>query len=82
LLETLNAVRAVWPENLPLTIRFGVIEYDGNDEQTLNESIELIKQFKEIGADFVSVSVGFNTPDANIPWGPAFLAPIAKRVRD
>src|SRR5450830_1069854 len=29
LLETLAAVREVWPENLPLTARFGVIEYDG-----------------------------------------------------
>lgn len=81
LLETLDAVRKVWPDNLPLTIRFGVIEYDGDDEQTQAESIELVKQFKARGADFVSVSVGFNTPDANIPWGPAFLAPVAERVR-
>lgn len=35
LLETLAAVRKVWPEHLPLTARFGVIEYDGRDEQTL-----------------------------------------------
>lgn len=33
LLETLAAVFEVWPENLPLTARFGVIEYDGRDEQ-------------------------------------------------
>ncbi|HEX8406846.1 MAG TPA: NADH:flavin oxidoreductase/NADH oxidase, partial [Duganella sp.] len=32
LLETLKAVREVWPEHLPLTVRFGVIEYDGRDE--------------------------------------------------
>ncbi|RDV28922.1 NADH:flavin oxidoreductase/NADH oxidase [Alteromonas aestuariivivens] len=81
LLETLAAVREVWPDNLPLTVRFGVIEYDGDDEQTLSESIELIKRFKQQGADFVSVSVGFNIPDASIPWGPAFLAPIAERVK-
>ena len=37
LLETLKAVRAVWPEHLPLTIRFGVLEFDGRDEQTLLE---------------------------------------------
>ena len=29
----------------------------------------------------MSVSVGFSTPDARIPWGPAFLGPIAERVR-
>jgi len=81
LLETLSAVREVWPENLPLTIRFGVIEYDGRDEETLAESIDLVKGFLEGGTDLVSVSLGFNTPKAQIPWGPAFLAPIAERVR-
>ena len=40
--ETLAAIREVWPENLPLTARFGVLEYDGNDEQTLSESVQLV----------------------------------------
>jgi len=82
LLETLRAVREVWPEHLPLTVRFGVIEYDGRDEQTLLESIGLVGQFKQEGMDMVSVSVGFTIPQTAIPWGPAFLGPIAKRVRE
>ena len=81
LLETLQAVREVWPENLPLTARFGVIEYNGRDEETLSESIHLTRQFKQSGLDLLSVSMGFSTPDADIPWGPALLAPIAERVR-
>ena len=81
LLETLAAVREVWPEHLPLTARFGVIEYDGRDEVTLAESIELAIAFKEAGLDMLNVSVGFSTPNVNIPWGPAFLAPIAEKVR-
>ncbi|MDU3077088.1 MAG: NADH:flavin oxidoreductase/NADH oxidase, partial [Mixta calida] len=81
MLETLEAVRHVWPENLPLTARFGVIEYDGRDEETLAESIEVTRQMRANGLDLLSVSIGFSTPDANIPWGPAFLAPIAERVR-
>jgi 2,4-dienoyl-CoA reductase-like NADH-dependent reductase (Old Yellow Enzyme family) len=81
LLETLAAVREVWPEHLPLTVRFGVIEYDGRDEETLAESIQLAKWFKQGGLDLLSVSVGFSTPTAQIPWGPAFLAPVAERVR-
>lgn len=81
LLETLKAVRAVWPEHLPLTVRFGVIEYDGRDEQTLVESIALVRQFKAAGMDMLSVSVGFTIPDTAIPWGPAFLGPVAERVR-
>ncbi len=81
LLETLSAVRSVWPEDLPLTARFGVIEYDGRDEQTLKESIELIKLFKQQGLDMLSVSIGFSTPNANVPWADALLAPIAATVR-
>jgi 2,4-dienoyl-CoA reductase-like NADH-dependent reductase (Old Yellow Enzyme family) len=81
MLETLAAVREVWPEHLPLTARFGVIEYDGRDEETLVESIDLVKRLKHAGLDMLSVSVGFSTPTANIPWAPAFLAPIAGRVR-
>lgn len=81
LLETLRAVRAVWPENLPLTVRFGVIEYDGRDEETLLDSIGLVRQFKDAGMDMISVSVGFTIPGTAIPWGPAFMGPVAKRVR-
>ncbi|WP_413738156.1 NADH:flavin oxidoreductase/NADH oxidase [Sodalis sp. RH21] len=82
LLETLAAVRAEWPEHLPLTARFGVLEFDGRDEQTLGESIELTRRFRQGGLDMLSVSIGFSTPDANIPWAPAFMGPIAKRVRE
>ncbi|UWE16337.1 NADH:flavin oxidoreductase/NADH oxidase [Herbaspirillum huttiense] len=82
LLETLRAVREVWPEHLALTVRFGVLEYDGRDEQTLVDSIGVVRQFKEIGMDMISVTIGFTIPDVQIPWGPAFLGPIAKRVRE
>jgi len=80
--EMLTAVRKVWPENLPLTARFGVLEYDNKDEETLSESIRLVNEWKQIGLDMLSVSVGFTIPETNIPWGPAFLAPIAERVRN
>lgn len=79
--ETLAAVRAVWPEHLPLTARLGVIEFDGRDEETLAESIALARAFKADGLDLLSVSMGFSTPHAEIPWAPAFLAPVAARVR-
>jgi 2,4-dienoyl-CoA reductase-like NADH-dependent reductase (Old Yellow Enzyme family) len=81
ILETLQAVRDVWPENLPLAMRLGVIEFDGNDEETLNEAIELVKRLKANGLDFIDVSMGFSLGKANIPWGPAFLGPVAARVR-
>lgn len=81
LIETLQAVRQVWPSNLPLAVRFGVVEFDGRDEETLQESIALVKQFREAGLDFLNISIGFSTADANIPWGDAFMGPISQRVR-
>lgn len=79
--ETFAAVREVWPAHLPLTIRFGVLEFDDRDEQTLIESIDLTKQLKADGLDMISVSIGFSIPDSKIPWGPGFMGPIAERVR-
>jgi NADPH2 dehydrogenase len=79
--ETLAAVRGVWPDHLPLTMRLGVLEFDGRDKESLDQSIGLIRQFKDDGLDFVDVSMGFSTPEAKIPWGPAFMAPVAAQVR-
>lgn len=80
LLETLIAVRKVWPENRPLSIRFSVVEFDGDDERMLSEAIALLRRMKQEGLDFVDVSVGFNTPKARIPWAPNFMAEIAQQV--
>ena len=80
LFETLVAVREAWPQDRPLTVRLGVVEFDGN-EAMLGEAIALLSRMKEAGLDFVDVSIGFNTPDANIPWAPNFMADVARQVR-
>ncbi|EGB15732.1 NADH:flavin oxidoreductase/NADH oxidase [Pseudodesulfovibrio mercurii] len=80
--ETVAAVREVWPERLPLTARLGVIEFDGRDEATLADAVSLTRDFRSLGLDLLDVSLGFSTPDANIPWGPALLAPYAQRIRN
>lgn len=82
LVETFQAVRAVWPENLPLTARLGVIEFAGDDEAFFADSISLLKRLRAGGLDLVDVSIGFNTPTAEIPWGPGMLGAIAGRVRE
>ncbi|NMM76213.1 NADH:flavin oxidoreductase [Rhodococcus sp. SRB_17] len=82
LVETLEAVRQVWPERLPLTARLGVIEYDGRDEATLADSIALVRRLREGGLDLLNVSINFVIPEVQVPWGtPSFLAPVAERVR-
>lgn len=80
MIETLAAVRAVWPAHLPLAARLGAIEFDDRDEETLEESIALAKRFKEFGLDFLDVSMSFSMPTAKIPWGPGQLRKISQRI--
>lgn len=82
LLDTLSAVRAIWPERYPLTARLGVSDFS-KESQPLEESIQLVRELKERGLDLIDVSLGFNSPDVSgVPWGPAFMAPIAQQVKD
>jgi 2,4-dienoyl-CoA reductase-like NADH-dependent reductase (Old Yellow Enzyme family) len=81
LMETFEAVRAVWPEHLPLAARLGISDFT-DESQAVEESIDLIKRFKAGGLDLIDVSVGFNTPDiSKIPWGPGFMVPYCERIR-
>ncbi len=82
LLETFRAVREVWPEDRVLNVRLGVVEFHGDDEAMFLESVDLLNRMKDGGLDFVDVSMGFNTPDAQIPWGPGMLLPHARRIRE
>jgi len=81
ILETFDAVRGVWPAHKSLTMRFGVVEFDGRDEERLAEAVSLIRMLKARDLDLADVSIGFTAPDAKIPWGPNFMAPFAERVR-
>jgi 2,4-dienoyl-CoA reductase-like NADH-dependent reductase (Old Yellow Enzyme family) len=82
ILETIAAVRAVWPDHLPLSVRLGVIEFDHRDEETVANAITVAKKFPALGVDHLDLSMGFTTLDVNIPWGtPAFMQPIAEKFR-
>ena len=71
----------MWPERYPLTARLGVSDFNAAS-QPLEESIELTKRFKSLGLDLIDVSIGYNSPDVSgVPWGPAFMVPVAERVR-
>lgn len=80
-LETLAAVRAVWPERLVLAVRLGLSDFHP-ESQPMEESIELVRRMKAAGLDVIDPSLGGNTPDVSgVPYGPAFMAPIAGRVK-
>jgi 2,4-dienoyl-CoA reductase-like NADH-dependent reductase (Old Yellow Enzyme family) len=81
LLETFTAVRKVWPQRLPLTVRLSVTDWiEGG--VTVDDSVELVRRLKGEGLDLLDVSHGSITPDiSKVPWGPGFMIPAASRIR-
>ena len=68
MLETVDAVRAVWPENLPLAVRLSAADWiDGG--LTVEDNIQMAKWLKERGVDIVDCSGGGATPDARASMG-------------
>jgi len=78
--ETVAAVRTVWPDTLPLVLRVSATDWvEGG--WTIDETVELARRVGDLGVDLVDCSSGGNTPDAQIPVGPAYQTPFAARVR-
>jgi 2,4-dienoyl-CoA reductase-like NADH-dependent reductase (Old Yellow Enzyme family) len=79
-LEIVTAVRAVWPENLPLFLRISVSEWvDGG--WSVDDSVALATKVRNLGVDLLDCSSGGNSPDARIQLGPGYQVPFAERIR-
>jgi 2,4-dienoyl-CoA reductase-like NADH-dependent reductase (Old Yellow Enzyme family) len=80
LLETTRAVRAAWPEQLPLAVRISCTDWvpGGWD---IEQSIELARRLKAEGVDLVDCSSGGMVPAAKIPVGAGYQVPFAERIR-
>ena len=87
-LEVVDAVRAVWPEELPLFFRSSATDWlagDAEDERvgwTGEDTVRLAKELQARGVDLLDVSTGGNVPDATIPVAPGFQVPFAAAVRE
>ncbi len=80
LLETIRAVRAVWPEQLPLTVRLSCTDWvEGGWD--IGQSVALSLRLKDEGVDLVDCSSGGAVPAAKIPVGPGYQVPLAARIR-
>ena len=79
-LETVRAVRAVWPERLPLTVRLSCTDWvEGG--WTIDESVELARRLKTEGIDLVDCSSGGSSGMAKIPAAPGYQVAFAERIR-
>lgn len=80
LVEVINAIRSVWPEELPLFVRISVTEWvEGG--WTTEDSIELAKILKQHGVDLVDCSTGGNITGVKIPLVPLYQVPFAERIK-
>ena len=79
-LETVDAIRTVWPERLPLFVRVSTTDWvDGG--WTVDDSVALARRLKERAVDLVDCSSGGNAATASIPVGPGYQVPAAERIR-
>jgi 2,4-dienoyl-CoA reductase-like NADH-dependent reductase (Old Yellow Enzyme family) len=79
-LEVVDAVRAEWPENLPVFVRISATDW-AEGGWNADESVALARLFREHGVDLVDVSTGALVPYAKIPAGPGFQVEFAARIR-
>ncbi|MCC3771471.1 NADH:flavin oxidoreductase/NADH oxidase [Streptomyces sp. UNOC14_S4] len=87
-LEVVDAVRAVWPEELPVFFRISATEWltenpeDEREGWTADDTVRFAKELAAHGVDLLDTSTGGNVPDAVIPTGPGYQVPFATRVRE
>jgi 2,4-dienoyl-CoA reductase-like NADH-dependent reductase (Old Yellow Enzyme family) len=79
-LEIVDAVRAVWPERLPVFVRISATDWAPGGWD-LDQSVELSRLLRERGVDLVDCSSGGAVPYAQIALGPGYQVPFADRIR-
>ena len=79
-LAVARAVREEWPENLPLFVRISATDWV-EEGWSLEDSVWLSAQLKELGIDLVDCSSGGLVPNASISVEPGYQVPFAEEVR-
>ncbi|KAA1432903.1 NADH:flavin oxidoreductase/NADH oxidase [Mycolicibacter arupensis] len=86
-LDTVAAVRSVWPQHLPLFVRVSATDWVTDEpglevgSWTADQTVELAKLLAERDVDLLDVSSGGNVPHVRIPVGPGYQVPFARRVQ-
>jgi 2,4-dienoyl-CoA reductase-like NADH-dependent reductase (Old Yellow Enzyme family) len=80
--EAMDAVRAVWPERLPLTMRLGCDDFHEDGVQ-FEDSLWAVAELKNHGLDLADLSIGINTDEMREPpfSRAAFMAERGSRVK-
>ncbi|WUO11340.1 bifunctional salicylyl-CoA 5-hydroxylase/oxidoreductase [Streptomyces sp. NBC_00289] len=79
-LEVFDAVRGVWPQEKPMTVRVSATDWaDGGT--TAEDAVEIARAFAAHGADAIDVSTGQVVAEERPEFGRSYQAPFADRIR-
>jgi len=78
--DVVRAIRAVIPVEVPLFVRISASDWaDGG--WTVDESVRLARDLREMGVDLIDASSGGLTPQQRIDVGPGYQVPFAAQIR-
>ena len=80
-LEVLRAVRAVWPERLPMSVRVSATDWT-EDGIGGDEAVGIARALRDAGADIIHVSAGQTSARAKPVYGRMFQTPLSDRIRN
>ena len=85
--ETVEAVRAVIPEDMPLFLRISADDWlKGQDEfpesWTIEDTVKLAPTLADLGVDLLDTSSGGIHPSQKIKGGPGYQAPFSIAVKE
>src|SRR5438046_6603801 len=79
-LDVFDAVRAVWPEHKPISVRISAVDWaPGGTEPA--DAVEIARLLRGHSCDIVDVSAGQTVPDATPVYARQFQPPCPDRVR-
>jgi anthraniloyl-CoA monooxygenase len=79
-LEVFKAVRAAWPDHLPMSVRISAHDWvEGGI--TPSDAVQIAKAFKAAGADLIDCSSGQVSKQEKPVYGRMFQTPFADRIR-
>ncbi len=81
-LEVFTAMRAVWPDEKPMSVRISSNDWVGDRGVTPEDAVAVARAFKDAGVDVVDVSAGQTTPEARPVYGRMFQTPFSDQIRN
>jgi 2,4-dienoyl-CoA reductase-like NADH-dependent reductase (Old Yellow Enzyme family) len=80
LIDVVDAVRAVWPEDRPLFVRVSATDWVSGGLD-VDDVADVVRRLADHGVDLVDVSSGGNSPEQSVPTGPGYQVPLATRIK-